>query len=485
MKRKTGWRCVLAFAVSVVMVVSMFFGIGYPGNINGTASIATVEAAGTIKVTKADGTTAGKIHKQLYKGRGITLRVKGNSSASKKLVKKLETKIQKENKQGVVFRYQRGRTKGNYTYYTVSSDDAKLYMYSVKFVDKMFKSAKKKYQDEKINKTFYQDYLKNKNEESRMLHTAYDFYTTYLVSTNVKYAGGASCTNSKIFRAAEEADAATGIKYTGISKKTTAGGKVLADEYALPMENQKVYEKLVKSVSVKDNLLWVQVMSYAEFSADKDIKKIYTDEKTWCSMYYKVYEGGSGYEGSSVYKKGYSHLFMRNRDAILYGTKNFCNLSPAMKVYALADSEYFQGELTKKDGAYDMIYDYQVHDAPSNQAQAMKTLYQNKAKGVCQAFAQYEQLVFDQLNITNYFNSNHNINHAWTVVKVKNSKGKTLWIPFDYGIGPADSRWGERLGVSESVRKKYLSTEKKQYKLYLANISGAPTKKNFKNTDFN
>ena len=97
---------------------------------------------------------------------------------------------------------------------------------------------------------------------------------------------------------------------------------------------------------------------------------------------------------------------------------------------------------------------------------------------------EYERILFDQLNISNYRNSNFYINHAWSVVKVKNSKGKTLWIPFDYGIGPCDSRKGQ-LAVSEDVRKKYLSTDKKRYKLYLANIPGAPSKKNFKNTDFN
>lgn len=55
----------------------------------------------------------------------------------------------------------------------------------------------------------------------------------------------------------------------------------------------------------------------------------------------------------------------------------------------------------------------------------------------CEQFVStdYEKcLLFNQIGITNYFNSNHERNHAWSVIKVKNSKGKTLWMPFDYKI---------------------------------------------------
>ena len=55
-----------------------------------------------------------------------------------------------------------------------------------------------------------------------------------------------------------------------------------------------------------------------------------------------------------------------------------------------------------------------------------------------------------------------------------------LWIPFDYGIGPA-----ERLSVSDEIREKYLKTEKMRYKLYLEGIKDAPKKKNFEESDFN
>ncbi len=476
MKRR--WKSLLALCLSMGIVTSVFSGVTYPKAVNTTGYISTVEAAGSIKVSKADKTTATKVHKQLYKGRGITLRVKGNPSSSGKLIKKLETKIQKVNKQGVVFTYQLTQAGEKYSYYTVSPDNAKKYMYSVKFIKKLFAIEKNKL-NTGTNKVFYQDYLKNKNEQSRMLHTAYDFYTTYLVASNF-INDGACLSHDKIQKAywAVEGDEPTKIAFAGISKKTTAGGGELVKNYLFWMKNEKVYDKLVKSVDIQGDVISVRVMSYSEFSSDKTIKKLYTKEDTWCSMYYK------GNMGTSDYKKGYSHLFLRNREALIYGTKNFCDLSQAMQVYAIADSDYFSGEFSRNRVPYCMIYDYDSPFLPKNNARAIKNLYRNNASGVCETFAEYERILFDQLNISNYYNSNFYINHAWSVVKVKNSKGKTLWIPFDYGIGPCDSRKSQ-LAVSEEVRKKYLSTDKKRYKLYLANIPGAPTKKNFKNTDFN
>lgn len=55
---------------------------------------------------------------------------------------------------------------------------------------------------------------------------------------------------------------------------------------------------------------------------------------------------------------------------------------------------------------------------------------------MCEDHVNYELLLFKQLGIKAYYNSSDVLDHAWSVVKVKNVVGKTLWIPFDYGIGP-------------------------------------------------
>ncbi|MCR5546038.1 MAG: hypothetical protein K6F30_06110 [Lachnospiraceae bacterium] len=161
---------------------------------------------------------------------------------------------------------------------------------------------------------------------------------------------------------------------------------------------------------------------------------------------------------------------------VVYNTNNFNDLSDALKVWTIAKSGYFGCSFQRK--GYNMTYSY-TYEAKYGGA-AMKTLYENKATGVCQVHATYENIVWRALGITSYYNSSNYINHAWTVVKVKNSMGKTLWIPFDYGIGPSDS-----LAVSDDVREKYLKTEEMRYALYLNGIKGAPSVKNFTELDFN
>ncbi|MBQ4067754.1 MAG: hypothetical protein IJC76_00740 [Lachnospiraceae bacterium] len=191
---------------------------------------------------------------------------------------------------------------------------------------------------------------------------------------------------------------------------------------------------------------------------------------------------------ASIYKKAFS-------------ANSFSELSDAMKVWVISASGYFNCNFSRNEvgairyekssffqdpwvkGGYNifgMIYRTDEQTYFYEDWKRMRALSKNNVQGVCATFASYEKLVFDQLGIDAYENSSWEINHAWVVVKVKNSKGKTLWIPFDYGIGPAIN-----LSVSEEVRQKYINTEKKRYKLYLQGIKGAPKKRNFTQKDFN
>ena len=437
------------------------------------ATKSTAKSATTIKVKKADAATAEKVHKQLYQGKSLTLQVKGTKSASEKLVKKLQAKIQKTNKQGVLFQYAAGTTKNGYTTYTISTENAKLYMYSVKFVEKLWKNTQKMVKSE-TTKAFYQDYLNNPDETERMLHTIYDCYTTFLVENN-SFSGLRSLNNPAIYNT-DNIWFASSIKFSGISEKTTTASATLAEQYSGWIIDSDIYQKIVKSVTMLDDrTACVNVMSYDEFSADKEIRAACLNSKYWTYYYLE-------HSASSAYTKGGVHLLLTNAEAILYGAKNFCDLSDAMKIYAISSSNYFGCNRSHDDVAYGMLYDYTftTYYPPSKDSLAMKQLYKNKATGVCQTFAMYEQLLFDQLGITSYFNSNDAINHAWSVVTVKNSKGKTLWIPFDYGIGPS-----EGLAVSEDIRARYIATEEMRYKLYLDGVPGAPSKQNFTMEDFN
>lgn len=173
---------------------------------------------------------------------------------------------------------------------------------------------------------------------------------------------------------------------------------------------------------------------------------------------------------------------LKGRDLKVMSTP-FYKLSDAMKVYVVDRSGSFMCGVPLYDDNYAKVpccvqYHYNKR-TPTIGAKGMKSLYKGNAFGVCVQFAQYECLLWDQLGITNYYNSSNKISHAWSVVKVKNSKGKTLWIPFDYGMGPSPG-----LNVSRE-QYKYISTEKKRYKLYLSGIKGAPSKRNWKLSDIN
>ena len=109
----------------------------------GLESVTSVEAAdGAITVNSSSEKVAAKIHKRLYAGKGVTLRIKGSSKTAGKTLKKLKKQIQQTNERGVIFQCSKTKERGGYTYYTISGDNAKLYMYSVKFVNKLYKRVK-------------------------------------------------------------------------------------------------------------------------------------------------------------------------------------------------------------------------------------------------------------------------------------------------------------------------------------------------------
>lgn len=120
---------------------------------------------------------------------------------------------------------------------------------------------------------------------------------------------------------------------------------------------------------------------------------------------------------------------------IIKNTNHFTDLSNSMKVFVINQSGYFS---TKKSnaivGTWKMTYDndYGWQSDEKSELQLIKDLYNGTAKGVCSDFVNYELAIFKLLNIEIYPVSNGN--HVWTVIKVTNSNGKLLYIPFDYGI---------------------------------------------------
>lgn len=164
--------------------------------------------------------------------------------------------------------------------------------------------------------------------------------------------------------------------------------------------------------------------------------------------------------------------------------KAFCELSDVEKVVAIGMSGYFGScrriELFKEmepvleDEFSQLLYydDEQYHMCYSfNEANlTSEGLADGICRGVCSDFASQEWLIWKSLGLKCYYNNGW-YHHAWSVVVAKNSEGKELWIPFDYGIHFCI---GRDRGNSYS----------RCWKMYVASIKGAPKKINYSYADF-
>ncbi|MCR5666884.1 MAG: hypothetical protein K6G01_08645 [Eubacterium sp.] len=407
--------------------------------------------------------SADKLNDYLMQQKAVTLNIRGKKSTSKKLLKQLKKQIKKTNAQGVIFSCDYQKTKGNTSRYTISSEQSSLYYYSVNFIKKLYQKERSKYINSS-NTLLAQDYIKYPGEKNRMLRTAYEMMILWL---DYRYTDSA------------------------IGSYDTAGHNVIIDTPTLKTNaatlarlNTKTYGTLkkcsdfswiIKKITTSsDGTIHVKVKSFRQFKKSKKVVKAFTNKDFWYDTYYSATDNTKSSSKSKLSGKKAHTLLLSNQQSIIALRENFCSLSGAMKIWAIADSGYFSCSTSRP--SYGMLY--RLHKSTCDTgAKGMKLLYKNKAIGKCIHYASYEELVFKQLGI--YVDKCAYFHHAWTVVRVKNSAGKILWIPFDYGIGPSSS-----LAVSASVKNKYLKTEAMRYKTYLCMTKGAPTYKNFTTSDF-
>lgn len=430
----------ISFLMAVLLAVSLFF----------VANITYIKAAnkqkndgwGTLKLEKSEETVAEKIDIQLRKHKRLKLKVYAGRKASQKIISDVKEKIKKVNRYGVVFQHDGGKKRKGFYEYHITTENARLYDRSILFFEKIYKKVKTGYKKEEFKdsdsdynpvsayKMKKNDYEKFRNGKELRLHIIYDFFVMQ-ASRGQKSIGNTERTTKDIY--------APSLKYV-FGENSELDYTVLADKY------------LVKS---RTNEL-VNLKSYDEFVAEiKDV-----------DSFVEKYE----FIGTEPYTD--SDYLVMNHD--------FYELSDAMKIYVIDKSKYFN--LHDSNAGFGMDYSYAAVGESYHRTDdgAMKALLDNKAIGVCIDFARYTSLIFKQLDIETYYVSKDEINHAFSVVKVKNSKGKVLWIPFDYGIGPA-----KMLAVDYRIYDKYLKTEEMRYKLYLSGIKGAPNYKNFTFEDFN
>ncbi|MCR5273007.1 MAG: hypothetical protein K6E13_08495 [Lachnospiraceae bacterium] len=462
-------RTITALLLAAVFVVSPLQNVAFMGSV---AGIETVYAAGkTITIKKANESTAKKLHNAIIGGKAVTLKVKGNPAKSKKLLIKLEKKVQKANGQAVLFGAKKTGERGGYTYYKVTTDDAKEYKYANKFIKKLYKTVRGQYDSlpAKVTKAISHDIKKYPDESTRKHRIMYDMCVRF-----------AKAYPAKTFQSynLEMSERDVPFKVKGGDKRSCDIVKVVKGVFQAHTALRESLISLVKSADeAEDGTIIINLKSYKEWKNDVFGPRV--DMNNLWYLYFSADEAyvGNALQGFKKPKKAFK-LTMVDKQEILFKAKNFADLSDAMKIWVIDASDYFGCHQGYRP-PFGMEYSFDESKTGSGWV-AFKNLYNSDVRGVCQDYAYMESVVFSEIGITNYMRRNWTISHAWTVVKVKNSKGKTLWIPFDYGIGPAVS-----LDVYSEAAVQALSTEKKRYKLYLAGIPGAPKKKNFNAKDFN
>lgn len=388
------------------------------------SNVRTVVIPLKLTVTSADSFNISKLHSVLVNGKGLTLKIKGSKAAADKTIKTLQNKIQAYNKQDVLFKYKYENKSGSYCMYSITSDNALRYKYTIMFVKKLF--------------TMFQN---DGNLASINFHDPYNTSTADEL-TNLTF-------------------------YHEVYKQYKASGSTDSFVDYLAANSNTFYEYDVDPDLARSYGIAFDAKSFGELSDAMKVWVISESGYFGCSM--KEFES----------KMPRYNLNFRDKYKFNVTSETFEYVGREKRVFAM---EY---SMDKKynDPRYEAKYNYRG-------VKALKHMYGNTAIGVCDDFAECELLLFKQLGISAWYNFGpYNLGeayekefgkvssqlHAWTVIKAKNAKGKVLWMPFDYNIGPTLYKFDS---VEQSYRY-YLLCARNQLK-----NTGIPDHKTFTNSDF-
>ncbi len=410
-----------------------------------------------------------KIHKSFMNNKQVSIKVSRKIKGKKfrRLIDNVSTEVGMQNKQAVGFTYETTKKTSKYTYSRLC--DARTYKYTVKFVKKMYSITRNMLLKQETNLKFYEDYKKYNDLDTLKMQVLYDKLSSkYQCNGEYQHIIGFQepTTNLSVYITR---DSMNSNKMTKLTK---------AEEKDLLIKAEGTMQ-----TEYNDTITYAEFNSFDEFA--EQVKKHPKALKAVAHM------SRFGEFEKNCYLDFSVLSFEEHMSEIhIMETENFCDLPKATRLYAIDKSYYFscqfKGSQYSKNVAtvqglkkpYCMYYSFDAKPAVEEWQKA-KALYKGKAAGVCWGYANYETLLFRMLGFETFLCTKFEINHAYTVLTFKNSKGKTLWVPFDYGIGPSST-----LRVTKKVREKYLATEKMRYKLYLKGIKGAPKKKNFTMADF-
>ncbi len=135
-------------------------------------------------------------------------------------------------------------------------------------------------------------------------------------------------------------------------------------------------------------------------------------------------------------------------EIIIPESENYCDLSQAMRVYYVgaAFSRY-----RERPGSFSS-YDSRYRGEYGGGLEGIKASLNGVWKGVCSDYAHMEMTLYRLMGVEEknikYVARN---DHAWSMVKLKNSKGKTAWCLNDYGWGGEYMKYHEKRPREEKV----------------------------------
>lgn len=171
--------------------------------------------------------------------------------------------------------------------------------------------------------------------------------------------------------------------------------------------------KYLKDKSLKTEYIACATIKNNDFCDISDALKIYMISKCF------VYDDGSKKNHNPFIQ--YNEVYSGSSGGIVYHYDNKPN------VFHMRDY-YYDGN--------DKFFKMQKNGKVSN---VLKQIRTGKFKGVCHDYATAEGYLYTLLNIEHYYGYSKKANHAISIVKAKNSKGKTFWVYQNYDmLGGAD-----------------------------------------------
>ena len=399
----------------------------------------TIRTAKKMTITKANMSTAKKLHKIYNTGKPVDLKVKGSKASAKKKMKKLSKLVGKYNKYNVRPMYNcKTKSSSGYTVFSLSSEDTKIYKYGLLLVKDIVKTERKGEIE------FSKDML----EALASAEASADAYV------KEQFAVGAEGYR-RVFRDVTGIDYDDYLEAQKPKKKTIPFKKSwwfdsqLAD-YELPQEWYYAIEKNhisnTSRLFVEDNIYITPADHSAKTYEDFEIRYMKDGDDAICcgdilknyTFYYEPLKVDLASVENEVNRKrqdtleaelgGLSVEDCKQKAPI--ATTDFCDLSQAMQIYYI--SQVFEC------GTRWCQYDSKYSQSYCGPLDTIIRMLNHRWRGICADYTYAECAIYqclfgiDSKDIATLGCST--CNHQWSAVRVTNSKGQKAWLKNNYSI---------------------------------------------------